>query len=115
MDEDRVEALGAEPIADDLAAIAALTDVDGPRPRCSAGSSARASAALVDSYVNTDDRQSDRYIVNLVQGGIGLPDESYYREDAFAELRAAYVGARRRDAAAARPDRRRRRRRAPHG
>ena len=40
-----------------------------------------------ESYVNTDDRQSDRYIVNVVQGGLGLPDEAYYREDAFAELR----------------------------
>jgi len=41
--------------------------------------------------VNSDDRQSDRNIVNLVQGGLGLPDEAYYREDDFAELREAYV------------------------
>ena len=29
--------------------------------------------------------------MNVVQGGIGLPDESYYREEKFAEIRAAYV------------------------
>ena len=29
--------------------------------------------------------------MNIVQGGLGLPDEAYYREDAFAELRAKYV------------------------
>ena len=43
------------------------------------------------AYVNTDDRDSDRYLVNLKQGGLGLPDESYYREEKFAEIRAAYV------------------------
>ena len=46
---------------------------------------------LAYCYVNTDDRRSDRYIVNIVQGGLGLPDESFYREDAFAEHRAKYV------------------------
>ena len=34
-------------------------------------------------YVNTDDQRSDRYVVYLDQGGIGLPDEAYYREDAL--------------------------------
>jgi len=42
-------------------------------------------------YVNNDDRQPDRYVVNIVQAGIGLPDESYYREDTFAEIRDAYL------------------------
>ena len=31
-----------------------------------------------------------RYIVNLVQGGIGLPDESYFREERFAAIRDKY-------------------------
>jgi endothelin-converting enzyme/putative endopeptidase len=47
---------------------------------------------VVQSYVNTDDRHSDRYIVNLSQGGLGLPDESYYRLDAFAPVRERYHG-----------------------
>ena len=90
MDEDRVEALGIEPLADDLAAIAALSDIDalvtllGRFQREGLG-------GAIGSYVNTDDRQSDRYIVNIVQGGIGLPDEAYYREDTFAEVRTKYV------------------------
>ena len=46
---------------------------------------------LFGSYVDTDDRQSDRYLFHLTQGGLGLPDESYYREDKFAEMRDAYV------------------------
>src|SRR5690606_35059880 len=43
------------------------------------------------TYVDTDAKNSDRYIVNLVQGGLGLPDESYYRDEKFAETRAKYV------------------------
>jgi len=46
---------------------------------------------LFGSYVDTDDRQSDRYLFHVVQGGLGLPDESYYREDKFAEVREKYV------------------------
>ncbi|WP_121257479.1 M13 family metallopeptidase [Nocardioides ferulae] len=46
---------------------------------------------LFGSYVDTDDRNSDRYLFHLVQGGLGLPDESYYRDDKFAEVREKYV------------------------
>ncbi|CAB4688824.1 MAG: peptidase M13 [Actinobacteria bacterium] len=46
---------------------------------------------LFGSYVDTDDRNSDRYLFHLVQGGLGLPDESYYRDDKFADTRTAYV------------------------
>ncbi len=89
LDVERVDGLGAAPIADDLAAIAALHDVSelvglvGRLQREGGG-------GLVDAYVNTDDRQSDRNIVNLIQGGIGLPDESFYREESFAAIREAY-------------------------
>ncbi|HEY0888483.1 MAG TPA: M13-type metalloendopeptidase [Nocardioides sp.] len=47
---------------------------------------------LFGSYVDNDDRNADRYIVNLLQGGLGLPDESYYRDEKFAEIRDKYVG-----------------------
>ena len=87
MDEERVEALGAEPVR--------ARPRDGrraarPRPPWSAfvgGLERRGGGGFFGAYVNTDDRDSDRYIVNIVQGGIGLPDESYYREDKFAEIR----------------------------
>ena len=46
---------------------------------------------LFGSYVDTDDRNSDRYLFHIVQGGLGLPDESYYRDDKFAEVREKYV------------------------
>jgi endothelin-converting enzyme/putative endopeptidase len=46
---------------------------------------------LFGSYVDTDDRNSDRYLFHLRQGGLGLPDESYYRDETFAEIRQKYV------------------------
>jgi endothelin-converting enzyme/putative endopeptidase len=90
MAEDHVEGLGHEPLAEDLAAIAALTDMGelaellGRFQRHNVG-------GVLDCYVHIDDRNSDRNIVNLVQGGLGMPDESFYRDDAFAEHREKYV------------------------
>ncbi len=56
-----------------------------------AAGSGQAAAASSAAYVNTDDTNSQRYLLNLVQGGLGLPDESYYRDEKFAEIRKAYV------------------------
>ena len=90
MDEERVEELGHTPILGLLEQVDALTDVAqlggflGSFER-------RGGGGVFGSYVDTDDRNSDRYIVNVLQGGIGLPDESYYREDKFAEIREAYL------------------------
>lgn len=90
MDEDRAERLGAAPLAGTLAALDA---VDNLRDFASyLGDHERAGGSgLFASYVDTDDRDSDRYLVNIVQGGLGLPDESYYRDEKFADVRAKYV------------------------
>ncbi|GAA4511624.1 M13 family metallopeptidase [Brevibacterium yomogidense] len=90
MDEDRVEALGITPLEDDLAALAAVTDhaelvrVLGRLERVG-GSGALA------AYVSADAKDPDRYVLYVHQGGLGLPDESYYREDQYAEVREQYV------------------------
>jgi putative endopeptidase len=90
MDEETVDRLGAEPIADQLAAVEAIIDLPGlievlgRLDRSGTG-------GPFGYYVNGDAKQSDRYIMYLSQGGLSLPDESYYREDTFAEIRTAYV------------------------
>ncbi len=90
MDEDSIRARGLEPARPMLDAVAALSDVRdlaaflGEFERLGG-------SGLFGSYVDTDDRDSDRYLVHLVQGGLGLPDESYYREETFAEVRDKYV------------------------
>ncbi len=90
MDEKRAEALGSTPLESHLAAVEAIettSDLAGM-----IGSLERSGVrGAFGAYVDTDDRQSDRYVVKITQGGLGLPDESYYREDSFAETRGAYV------------------------
>ena len=41
-------------------------------------------------YVDTDSKDPTRYLVHLNQSGLGLPDESYYRDEQYAEILAAY-------------------------
>ncbi|MFN8046265.1 MAG: M13-type metalloendopeptidase [Dermatophilaceae bacterium] len=90
MDTDRIEEVGLEPIAADLAAAGAVRDADDVISLL--GRFAReGGGALFQPFVNTDDRDSTRYVVYLEQGGLGLPDESYYREDQHAQVREAYV------------------------
>ena len=90
MDEDRVNELGSSPVQPTLAAIDALADL-GELAAFLGDFERRGGGGLFGSFVDTDDRNSDRYLVNITQGGIGLPDESYFREEKFAEIRAKYV------------------------
>uniref|UniRef100_UPI00356150F0 M13 family metallopeptidase n=1 Tax=Nocardioides sp. TaxID=35761 RepID=UPI00356150F0 len=90
MDEDAVNAKGLRPVRPLIDAVANLRDVRDLAAFL--GEFERVGGhGLFGSYVDTDDRQSDRYLLHLVQGGLGLPDESYYREDKFAEIRDKYV------------------------
>jgi putative endopeptidase len=90
MDVDAVEARDAEPLADDLAEIRAIGSV--PELLALLGRLQRhGTPGLIEWYVDNDGEDATRYIVNLVQAGLGLPDEAYYREDAYADVRAAYV------------------------
>lgn len=91
MDTDAVAAAGTRPIAPLLAAVEALRDVRDLAAFL--GEFERIGGyGLFGSYVDTDARDSDRYLFHLGQGGLGLPDESYYREAKFEETRGAYVG-----------------------
>ena len=89
MDEEAVDALGVTPIAGLLAEVEALTDRDdlvaalGRLHR-------RGIGGAFSLWVDTDARDSERYLPYLSQGGLSLPDESYYRDDSFAEIRVAH-------------------------
>jgi putative endopeptidase len=45
---------------------------------------------LFAAFVDTDDKKSDQYALSLNQGGLGLPDEAYYREQKYEAIRDAY-------------------------
>ncbi len=90
MDEDEIEARGWDPIRADLASVAALTDIRsfahalGAFERTGVG-------GFFGAFVDNDPGDPERYLVFLEQAGLGLPDESYYREEKFEEIRTAYV------------------------
>ncbi|MAT18592.1 MAG: peptidase M13 [Leifsonia sp.] len=90
MNEQRIEELGWSPVAEELAAAASATDlmsfaqILGRLERAGVG-------GFIQAFVDNDPGNPERYLVFLEQGGLGLPDESYYREDKFAEIRAAYL------------------------
>ena len=91
LDEGAVERRGVQPLLDELATIdgaadaAALAAVIGALQRTGVGGG-------VGFYIDTDSKDSTRYLVHLSQSGIGLPDESYYRDEQHAEVLAAYPG-----------------------
>lgn len=90
MDTETIDRRGLRPVRPLIDAVASLRDVRDLAAFL--GEFERIGGhGLFGSYVNTDDRNSDRYLFHLVQGGLGLPDESYYREDKFAEVREKYV------------------------
>ncbi|MEV1023325.1 M13-type metalloendopeptidase [Streptomyces sp. NPDC050264] len=89
MDEDAVEARGLDPVRPLIEEVAALADVR--QLSAFLGRFERTGGSgLFGSYIDSDDRDSDRYLYNILQGGLGLPDESYYRDDKFAETREKY-------------------------
>jgi predicted metalloendopeptidase len=90
MDEDAVEALGIAPVKPLLDAVASVRDIRDLAALL--GELERVGGAgLFGSYVDTDSKDSDRYLFHITQGGLGLPDESYYRDEKFAEIREKYV------------------------
>ncbi len=90
MDEDRIEALGATPLADDLAMVDAIVDVAGLVHTLGV-LDRQGTGGVFGLYIAPDRGQPDRYVTHVVQSGIGLPDESYYRDEQFAPIREAYV------------------------
>jgi putative endopeptidase len=90
LDEERAEQLEATPIAADLAAIDGITSV--PLLLGTLGRLERAGVSgAFQLYVDNDPGNPERYLVFVEQGGLGLPDESYYREETFASVREAYA------------------------
>ncbi|KAA0102294.1 peptidase M13 [Mycolicibacterium sp. P1-18] len=91
MDTEAVARIGVAPLLEELATIegaadrSALAAVLGGFQRTGVGGG-------TGLYVDTDSKDSTRYLLHLSQSGLGLPDESYYRDAQHAEILAAYPG-----------------------
>ena len=90
LNEERANEYGKSPIADELARIEKLSSVSELN-QLLGEFSVQGIDGLFGMYVNNDPGNPERYLVNIYQGGLGLPDESYYREEKYAEFRDAYV------------------------
>jgi putative endopeptidase len=90
MDEQRIEKLGAAPLTPLLAEVAAVDSIPALLGTLG-GLERKGTSGFFQLFVDNDPGNPERYLVFLEQGGLGLPDESYYREENFADVRAKYV------------------------
>jgi putative endopeptidase len=88
-DEEHVEALGAAPLEPLLAQVDDVTDVTS-FTRLLGSLEKQGVPSVVQLFVDNDPGDPERYVVFAEQGGLGLPDESYYREEKFESVRSAY-------------------------
>jgi len=90
MDEEAVEARGAQPLTPLFELIAPVDSIESLLPVI--GTLERGgTSGFLQAFVDNDPGNPERYLVFLEQGGLGLPDESYYREEKFADIRVAYL------------------------
>jgi putative endopeptidase len=89
MDEDAVERAGVNPILPLLAAIDSVETVPD-LTRMVGGFTRQAVLGLVALQAEPDPGDPNRYVMFAGQGGLGLPDEEYYRLDEYAAIRAQY-------------------------
>jgi predicted metalloendopeptidase len=92
MDEARLEQLGITPLNGELAKIAAIKD-KSELPAVFAHMGKLGVNSPFGFYIHQDAKDSTRYVADLYQGGLGMPDRDYYlkQDDAkLADIRAKY-------------------------
>ncbi|QNA87747.1 M13 family metallopeptidase [Massilia sp. Dwa41.01b] len=91
VDETRRNALGLAPLKQELARVQALKDKRGIAALAARFSRLDAGAPL-DMVVHQDNRDSTRYIVDINQSGLGMPNRDYYLQDEarLKDIRARY-------------------------
>ncbi len=93
MDTARIEALGLKPLRPQLSAIARLRKA-ADLPGAFARNQRWGAGGPFGAYVGADPKASSTNIVQIGQGGLGLPDRDYYlrTDEKFAGIRQNYVG-----------------------
>ncbi|WP_435299755.1 M13 family metallopeptidase [Timonella sp. A28] len=90
MNTDRINELGASPLEADFSIIDGLTDLS-KRARALGELQQTGGVNAFNFYVDNDSKNPEEYVVFMYQGGLGLPDETYYSDDKYAEVREKYV------------------------
>jgi putative endopeptidase len=86
-----VEQAAASPLLPLLAAIDAVETVPD-LTRLVGGFARKAVPGLVGLQAEPDPGDPSRYVIFAGQGGLGLPDEEYYRLAEYAKIRTQYLG-----------------------
>lgn len=90
MDEDRIESVGVAPLVAMLETQASAAEAGRAEFLEALGRSERAGAeGFWRLFVDNDPGNPERYVMFVEQGGLSLPDESYYRGDDHREIREA--------------------------
>ncbi|MBU6399012.1 MAG: hypothetical protein KGS61_01715 [Verrucomicrobia bacterium] len=89
MDTNRLERLGLEPIAAELARIDRMDSMTNLFALL-AGLHASGIPGMFGVGVSPDAKNSGIYAFDLRQGGLSLPDRDYYLKESFARIREAY-------------------------
>ncbi|RJN31624.1 M13 family metallopeptidase [Nesterenkonia natronophila] len=89
MDAERAEELELAPIQERLDQIDSAT-TPGELVRLCAQWQRQGLDGLLTVGVTRDAGNPERELFHVMQGGLGLPDEAYYREDTYTEIRQKY-------------------------
>ncbi len=93
LDETRLEQLGVRPLADEFAGIEALKSTKDI-PALIAHLQRLGVTVPFSPMVHLDAKDSTKYVFDLVQDGLGMPDRDYYLTDddvKLKQVRAAYL------------------------
>ena len=91
MDIDAIEKIGTAPLASDLASIDAISTREEFVAEMSR-LEARGLGGIFGAAIYPDAKDSETNIIYLGQGGLSLPDESYYREEQYGLIRESFLG-----------------------
>ena len=89
MDEKKLEGLGLAPLTLELAKVEALQDKKDI-PALIAHFNRYGVGAPYDVAIHQDAKDSTKYVADIGQSGLGLPDRDYYLEAGKADTRAKY-------------------------
>lgn len=89
MDEERIAALGQAPLQHELRRASRIADASGLTAWL--GRAQRLGfGGPIELWVEADPGEPTRTVLFLTQGGLGLPDEAYYREATHSQIRERY-------------------------
>ena len=89
MNEDRIEALDAQPIQPYLAAIRAANTHDAMAVYMGQ-TQGRIGGSIFGTGISIDQKAPTRYVVSTGQSGLGLPNRDYYLEARWADKKVLY-------------------------